>query len=73
MRFASYPLGHMSVLGGKSMPHRSSKFLDSKKTSLSQYVVELDSTFNELWDKYRNWTKAILFMRSLASNRPESL
>ncbi|SDH43372.1 hypothetical protein SAMN05216338_100971 [Bradyrhizobium sp. Rc2d] len=56
MRFASYLLGHMNGLGREiDAAPKFKEFLGSKN-SLSQYVIELDNTFDELWDNYGNWT-----------------
>jgi hypothetical protein len=56
MKFASYLLGHINGMGGEvDAAPKFKEFLDSKNW-LSEYIIELDNTLDELWDNYGKWT-----------------
>jgi hypothetical protein len=56
LRFASYLLGHLNGTGGEiDTAPKFKEFLHSDHW-LSHYIIELDSTFDELWEKYGKWT-----------------
>jgi hypothetical protein len=56
LRFASYLLGHINGTGGElDQAPKFKEFLNSDHW-LSEYIIELDETFDELWANYGKWT-----------------